>query len=322
MIGKGGLTPPVDLSGIPDGPLPPVVPRWWRASVSGGSTGRPKLIVSSRPGLADPDERTLYLRRGGCTVVPGPLYHGAPFLVGFYSLFRGRHLVMLERFSPEETIAQIERHRAGYTLMVPTMMGRIWKLPAEVKATVDLTSLEVLLHLGSVCPAWLKRAWIDWIGPTRVYELYAGTEGQAMTWIRGDQWLQHPGSVGRPVGGARMQAFGTDGEVQPPGEIGEIFMKPPDGSAPTYAYVGAEVRSVDGWESLGDMGYVDEDGYVYIVDRRTDMIVTGGANVYPAEVEQAIDEHPAGDVRSHRTPRRRPRPSNPRHRRDQRAGDE
>jgi bile acid-coenzyme A ligase len=293
VLGARGLTPPDDLNALPDDRLSPVTPKWWRASVTGGSTGRPKLIISSRPGAVNPEERLLYLRQGGCTLVPGPLYHGAPFLVGFHSLFRGNHLVLLERFSAEGTLQALDRHRAGYTLMVPTMMSRIWKLPEEVKAEADLSGLEVLLHLGAACPPWLKQAWIDWIGPTRVFELYAGTEGQAMTWIRGDEWLQHRGSVGRPIGGARMAAFDSDLQPLPAGQVGEIFMKPPDDAPATYEYVGAERRAVDGWESLGDMGYVDEDGYVYIVDRRVDMIVSGGANVYPAEVEQAIDEHPS-----------------------------
>jgi bile acid-coenzyme A ligase len=113
-----------------------------------------------------------------------------------------------------------------------------------------------------------------------------------MTWIRGDEWLAHRGSVGRPVGGATMAAFDPEMRPLPVGETGEIFMKPPAGAAPTYDYVGAEKRGSDGWESLGDIGYVDEDGYVYILDRRVDMILSGGANVYPAEVEQAIDAHP------------------------------
>jgi bile acid-coenzyme A ligase len=292
VIGKGGVVPAADLDAEPDSRLPAVTPKWWRASVSGGSTGRPKLIISSRPGEVDPDERLLYLRSGGCTVIPGPLYHGAPFLVAFHSLFRANHLVLLERFSALDALRALDRHRAGYALMVPTMMNRIWKLPPEVKAGADLSSIEVLLHLGSACPVWLKQAWIDWIGATRVFELYAGTEGQAMTWIRGDEWLAHPGSVGRPVGGASMAAFDADMRLLPAGEVGEIFMKPPEGAAPTYDYVGAEKRASQGWESLGDVGYVDGEGYVYILDRRLDMIVAGGANVYPAEVEQAIDEHP------------------------------
>jgi bile acid-coenzyme A ligase len=292
VVGRPGSDPPASLAGLDDSRLTPRTPKWWRATVSGGSTGRPKLIISSRPGVADPDERTMYLRRDGCTVIPGPLYHGAPFLVGFWSLFRGCHLVLLDRFSPESALAALDLHRARYTLMVPTMMSRIWKLPEEVKAATDLNSLEVLLHLGAACPPWLKQAWIDWIGPSKVHELYAGTEGQAMTWIRGDEWLDHRGSVGRPVGGAAMAAFDPSHNRLPPGEIGEIFMKPPSGAPATYEYVGADKREVDGWESLGDMGSVDADGYVYIADRRTDMVVSGGANVYPAEVEQAIDEHP------------------------------
>src|SRR5262249_18010476 len=158
------------------------------------------------------------------------------------------------------------------------------KLPPDVKAGVDLSGLEVLLHLGAACPPWLKQAWIDWIGATRVFELYAGTGGQAMTWIRGDEWLTHRRSVGRPGWGATMGALDADMRLLPAGEVGEIFMKPPEGVSSTYDYVGAEKRSFRGWESLGDIGHVDKDGYVYILDRRLDMIVSGGANVYPAEV--------------------------------------
>jgi bile acid-coenzyme A ligase len=128
--------------------------------------------------------------------------------------------------------------------------------------------------------------------PDRVHELYAGTEGQAMTWITGRQWLEHPGSVGRPVGGAEMVAFDNQMRPLPPGQTGEIFMRAPAQPGPTYEYVGAQRREHDGWESLGDLGWVDSDGFVYIADRRTDMIVSGGANVYPAEVEAALEEHP------------------------------
>ncbi|MET0144781.1 MAG: AMP-binding protein [Ilumatobacteraceae bacterium] len=283
----------------PDGDgsrLPTATPPYWRASTSGGSTGRPKLILSSKPGIADPDERTFYLRREGCTVVPGPLYHGAPFLIAANSLFRGKHVVLLPKFGAESTLAAVERHRADYLPLVPTMMSRIWKLPDDVKARVDLSSLQVVLHFGSSCPVWLKQAWIDWLGPERIHELYAGTEGQATTWIKGTEWVAHPGSVGRPANGAEMRAFGVDMAILPAGEIGEIYMKPPPGTPRTYEYVGAEAKSQGEWESLGDMGWIDDDGYVYIADRRTDMIVTGGANVYPAEVEAALEQHP--DVRT------------------------
>lgn len=288
------VTEPAQLAATDrsDDPLPVKTSRWWRASTSGGSTGRPKLVLSSSPGVLDPNSRTLKLRPGGCVVVPGPLYHGAPFLATSYGLLRGKHAVVLEHFDPTATLAAVERHRADYLLVVPTMMSRISKLPATVTSSFDLSSLEVVLSLGASCPEWLKQDWIDWLGPERIYELYAGTEGQATTWIRGDEWLAHRGSVGRPVGGARMAAFDAEMHELPPGEIGEIYMLPPPAQPRTYEYVGAEARRHGAWESLGDIGWVDEDGYVYIVDRRTDMIVTGGANVYPAEVENELDAHP------------------------------
>lgn len=277
-------------------PLPGAIASRWRASTSGGSTGRPKLIYTESPAATDPDLRTLRLRRGGCAVIPGPLYHGAPFLFASYGLMRGKHVVLLPRFGAEDTLRSIDQHRADFVLLVPTMMNRISKLPPEVRGRYDLSSLEVVLHLGASCPPQLKREWIDWLGPDRIHELYAGTEGQAMTWITGTQWLEHPGSVGRPVGGAVMRAFDPAFAPLPPGEVGEIFMRAPDGTAPTYTYVGALARAHDGWESLGDLGWVDEDGFVYILDRRADMIVSGGANVYPAEVEAALEAHP--DVRA------------------------
>jgi bile acid-coenzyme A ligase len=137
------------------------------------------------------------------------------------------------------------------------------------------------------------KAWIDWLGPERVFEAYGGTERIGGTLISGAEWLAHPGSVGKPTGGRKLRILAPDGRDLPPGEIGEVFMLPPGGQGSTYRYVGATSRaSGDGWESLGDMGYLDADGFLYLVDRRTDMIVTGGENVYPAEVEAAIDACP------------------------------
>jgi bile acid-coenzyme A ligase len=278
-------------AGAPDAPLPDVTPPNWRASTSGGSTGRPKLIYSTRAGSADPGEHTLHLRHGGCVVVPGPLYHGAPFLFMTYGLMRGKHVALLPKFDAEQTLRACDEHRADYLLLVPTMMNRISKLPADVRERYDLSALECVLHLGASCPPQLKREWIDWLGPQRIHELYAGTEGQATTWIRGDEWLAHPGSVGRPVGGAEMRAFGENGDVLAPGEVGEIYMRPPHGTPRSYRYVGASARTRGDWESLGDIGWVDPDGYVFVLERRTDMIVSGGANVYPAEVEAALESH-------------------------------
>ena len=276
--------------------LPDRTPPNWRASTSGGSTGRPKLIYSTRPGSADPCEVTLHLNHGGAVAVPGPLYHGAPFMFMTFGLMRGKHVGLLPKFDAEKTLGLIEQINADYALLVPTMMNRISKLPRAVRDRYNVSSLQSVLHLGASCPPTLKREWIDWLGATKILELYAGTEGQATTWIRGDQWLEHPGSVGRPVGGAQMRAFGEKGHQLPPGEVGEIYMRPPEGTPHAYRYVGAAARTHDGWESLGDVGWVDADGYVYILDRRTDMILSGGANVYPAEVEAALEAHP--DVRA------------------------
>jgi bile acid-coenzyme A ligase len=146
--------------------------------------------------------------------------------------------------------------------------------------------------MAAPCPAWLKEAWMELVGADRVWELYGGTEGQVVTIINGTDRLQHRGSVGRPSAG-QIRILDIDGIVLPPGEVGEIFLRPPDGAPPSYRYVGAEAREVDGWESLGDMGFMDDDGYLYISDRRTDMILAGGANIYPAEVEAALMLHHA-----------------------------
>jgi bile acid-coenzyme A ligase len=200
--------------------------------------------------------------------------------------------VLGSKFDAEHTLQMIDEYRPECLYVVPTMMARISKLPADVRARYDVSSLNVVWHLGAPCPPWLKEAWIDWLGPQAIWELYAGTEAQASTLINGVEWLEHRGSVGRPLSG-QMKVVRADGTDAEPGEVGEIFMRPNDPAAITYTYVGAEAKRIDdGWESLGDMGAIDADGYVYLADRQTDMILAGGSNVYPAEVEAALDEHP------------------------------
>jgi bile acid-coenzyme A ligase len=208
------------------------------------------------------------------------------------ALLAGCHVVLLERFDAEATLAAIDEYRADVVYVVPTMMKRIWRLPEETRLSYDVSSLRMVWHLAEPCPMWLKQAWIDWLGAERIWELYAGTEGQAVTVITGPEWLEHPGSVGRPVIGEFMIAD-LDGNPLPTGEKGEVWLRNTSGKA-TYHYVGAEPRTLDGgWESLGDMGWFDEDGYLYLADRMQDMILVGGANIYPAEVEAALQEHPA-----------------------------
>jgi bile acid-coenzyme A ligase len=145
--------------------------------------------------------------------------------------------------------------------------------------------------VAAVCPPAVKQAWIDLLGPDAVWELYGGTELQALTFISGDQWLAHRGSVGVVVAG-EMKVLDDDGNPCPPGVVGEIYMRPGPGRAPTYRYVGATAKSRDGWDSLGDLGYFDSDGFLYLNDRRVDMFTVGGRNVYPAEIENALSAHP------------------------------
>jgi bile acid-coenzyme A ligase len=284
-----GFEPAAD----PDGrPLPEAVSPAWKAPTSGGSTGRPKLIVSGSPAMFAPqDAARFHLEPADRQLVPGPLFHTAPFGHSFFGLMRGQHLVVLPRFDAGAALDAIRRHRITFMTVVPTMLLRMLRVIEQFPGRYDLSSLRVLWHLGAPCAPWLKRAWIDLLDADKVWELYGGTEAQAIAIINGTDWLAHPGSVGRPALG-EMVILGDDGEVMPAGKVGEIFMRPPPGAAPTFRYIGAEARERDGWTSLGDLGWMDEDRYLYISDRRTDMIVTGGANVYPAEVEAAIESHP------------------------------
>ena len=156
----------------------------------------------------------------------------------------------------------------------------------------DLSSVRRWWHLAAPCPPTVKEAWIDILGPEVVWELYGGTELQALTFISGTEWLTHRGSVGRVVSG-EMRVLDDDGADCPPGVVGEIYMRPRPGSQPTYRYIGSTAKTRNGWDSLGDLGWFDEEGYLYLADRRVDMFTVGGRNVYPAEIENALSEHPA-----------------------------
>ena len=279
---------------ISDAPLEPVrVSPTWKALASGGSTGRPKLILDGADGAPDPADRAraFRLKDNGVQLVAGPLYHNSPFTYSMWGAFIGCHLVVLERFDPVAALEAIEAHRVDWALFVPTMMLRILRVLEEQPGRYDLSSLETIWHLAAPCPPWVKEAWIDLVGPEKVMELYGSTEGTAGTVISGQEWLSHRGSVGRTVMGS-IRILDPDGQELPAGEVGEIFMRRPEGAPPAYRYIGGEAVERDGWESVGDLGWFDEDGYLYISDRRTDLILSGGANIYPAEVEAALMEHP------------------------------
>jgi bile acid-coenzyme A ligase len=273
-------------------PLESLEGKHWKAMTSGGSTGRPKVIVdnhSTRFPLGPPFAR---LPADGVMLNPAPLYHNFPFAMTHSALLSGCSVVGMTKFDAEAFLQLVERRRVQWVNLVPTMMSRIARLPPEVRAAYDMSSLETVWHTAAPIPAWLKETWIDWLGPERIWEMYGGTEGFCTTQLNGTEWLAHRGSVGRASFG-EVIIRGEDGARLPPGEVGEVFMRGPGGAAPTYHYIGADSRRLDdGFESLGDYGWLDEDGYLYIADRRTDLILCGGANIYPAEVEAALMAHP------------------------------
>jgi bile acid-coenzyme A ligase len=285
-----GFEPDPALS---DEPLPPAIAPVWKAPTSGGSTGRPKLILAGSPAILElliGSANRTRVEPEGVMLCPAPLYHNGPFTYSLISLLLGNHIVVMERFDPAKTLELVERYKVTWMYSVPTMLRRILLLAEEERLSRDLSSLRTVIHMAAPCPPNVKRAWIDWLGAEKILELYAGTEAQAATIISGEEWLEHVGSVGR-VSYGEMKIFDADGNELPPHQIGEVWMRSPEGIT-TYRYVGANPTRRNGWETLGDMGYFDEVGYLYLADRKSDMILVGGSNVYPAEVEAALTEHP------------------------------
>jgi len=281
-------------------PLPAITPHPGKAIGSGGSTGRPKIIVDPKPWARVPGELLGLLSIGFRTrqvqLVTGPLYHNTPFSWSHMGLFEEQHLILMQHFDAALALDQIERHRCNFMFLAPTMMLRMFRLP-DIRAR-DLSSIESILQTAAATPVWLKREWIQLVGAEKITEAYGSSEAAGHTRIRGDQWLLHPGSVGRPDN-CELLILDEQFQPVPTGEVGEIFFRPAVHPAPTYHYIGSpRARATpDGFISVGDLGYVDTEGYLFLVDRRVDMIVTGGANVYPAEVEAALTEHPGvGDV--------------------------
>jgi bile acid-coenzyme A ligase len=284
-----------------DSPLPDKVSDPGRALASGGSTGRPKIIVS--PGRMErvPADVALILtalggRADQIQLVVGPLYHSAPWIGGYSGLFHGHTLVIMDRFDAAHAVDLIERHRVQWFFCASTIMQRIANLPGVRER--DFSSLQGIASTAAPCPPWLKRAWFDLIGPEKIYELYSMTEGIGATAIRGDEWLAHPGSVGRTTF-SDVRILDADGTDLPTGQVGEIFLRLKGPSVPTHEYIGSPPAksTSDGFTTMGDLGWLDEEGYLFLADRRVDLIITGGANVYPAEVEAVLSGHPGiGDV--------------------------
>ena len=279
------------------GPLPDATPPQTHGICSSGSTGTPKVIVIDKPAVWDGVGAPPFpsgwgpIERPQTVLVPAPLYHTNGFLT-LPNLFAGDRLVMLEKFDAARVLDLIEAHRVTAFTATPTMLQRI----ADVDGIEDrdLSSL-VWVNQGAaaIAPSLVHR-WIDLIGPERLFMAYGMTEGLGLTALRGDEWLDHPGSVGRGYRGTEVRILDDDRNELPAGEIGEIFLRWPAGGL--YHYLGGATRLAvadDGFASGGDLGHLDGDGFLHIADRRSDLIITGGANVFPAEVENALGDHPA-----------------------------
>lgn len=278
----------------PVAPLPRVVSNPIKIVASGGSTGTPKLIVS--PGAFEfrppihPTALMLGIEPDDLFYSPGPLYHNAPFLFSVVALASGARILLNERFDASQALDLIEQNQVTALNLVPTMMQRMLREPDWERR--DLSSVRLVWHLAAPCPAWAKHGFIERFGGEAIMELWGATETTGITTISGTEWLDHPGSVGKGLN-TEFRILDEDRNELPAGEIGEVFSRF-GGAAANYRYVGADTLEVDadGFASVGDMGYVDDEGYLFLADRRTDMIISGGSNVFPAEVEQVISSNP------------------------------
>ena len=270
-----------------------------------GTTGRPKGVRSSLTSVGGPPELFTLIAHsfrpmiqlpdeGAVQLICGPMYHSAQWVFASFSLLCGATLVLQHRFDAGELLDLVDRHQVTNLHLVPTQMKRMLDLPAEQRAAFDGSSLRSVLHGAAPCPPAVKRAMIDWVGPI-VSEYYGGTEGGFIATITADEWLERPGSVGRPVATMEVAILDPDGAPVAPGEPGDVWFRNLLGS--DFEYHNAPDKTAashrDGFATLGDIGHLDADGYLYLSDRRIDMIVSGGVNIYPAEIEGVLAAHPA-----------------------------
>jgi long-chain acyl-CoA synthetase len=260
-----------------------------------GTTGRakgvrrlpqtPEQLAQLQQGM----RQVLGIEPGMRALHPAPLYHSAPSSYAVQAALHGELLVLEERFDAERALSLIERHRLTHAYLVPTMYVRLLRLPEAVKHRYDLSSMRFVASTGSPCPAEVKRAMIDWWGPV-FNESYAASELGYVTSISSEEALRKPGAAGRPVGEARIRILDESGRELPRGQVGLIYARQP--AYPDFTYNNnAEARRTierDGLLSLGDMGFVDDDGYLYVCDRAADMVISGGVNIYPAEIEAVL----------------------------------
>jgi long-chain acyl-CoA synthetase len=269
---------------------------------SSGTTGRPKGVRKQLPGTALGDGASAPVQiaqglrdrgvgPGSVYLSPAPLYHGAPLVSSMSTHRVGGSVVVMERFDPRQCLELIERYRVKQAQFVPTMFVRMRRLPKDDREGYDLSSLEYVVHAAAPCPVAVKREMLEWWGPI-IHEYYSGTEDIGTAYISPEEWMAHPGSVRRPMNECHI--VGEDGEELPAGEAGLVYFA---GGRP-FEYHNdpgktASVTNGRGWRTLGDIGYLDGDGYLFLTDRQAHMIISGGVNIYPQEAENVLGGHPA-----------------------------
>lgn len=304
-----GFDPYEDVLAAASDVKPAYEPRGDDMLYSSGTTGRPKGILPTLKDqeVGDPDvplvqlftqvygfdSDTVYLS-------PAPLYHAAPLRYVMTTHARGGTAVVMPRFDAEEALALIQRHRVTHSQWVPTMFIRMLKLPQEVRDSYDVSSMQYAIHAAAPCPVEVKQRMIEWWGPV-IYEYYASTENAGLTLLNSEEALRKPGSVGRDGYKGTIHICGPDGEELPAGETGLVYFEVAEGQTP-FEYFGDEAKTResrhpdhDQWVTTGDVGWQDEERYLFLADRSSFLIITGGVNIYPQEIENALALHP--DVR-------------------------
>lgn len=267
---------------------------------SSGTTGRPKGVQKPMPpasqrGKTDPEAlstaRNMHMNDSTVYLSPAPLYHAAPLRYTMRVLELGGQAIIMGRFDPEQALVLIERHRVTHSQWVPTMLNRLLRLPEEVRQHYDLSSHQVAIHAAAPCPPDVKQAMLEWWGDI-LLEYYAGSEGCGTTLISSQEWRERPRSVGRAISG-QVRIVGDDGQELPAGQLGQVYFS--DGAPFRYLNDEEKTRQAineQGWATYGDIGHVDEQGYLFLSDRRADLILSGGVNLYPQEIENALACHP------------------------------
>jgi len=268
-----------------------------------GTTGRPKgvqrppVTPEQAKAIAQVNDAIFDFHPGVRTVIPAPLYHTAPNGYGLSAVLVGATVVLMPRFDPLELLRTIQAELIDHIQVVPTMLVRLLRLPEDLRGSFDLSSLKHLVHAAAPCPIEVKKATIEWLGPI-VHEYYGCTESGAITACNSHEWLEHPGTVGKPLPGAKVVITDEEGNELPPGVPGDVYLHHPafgsfryagaSGTSEIAAEAGGQHGPTKGMITCGDIGYLDEDGYLYLCDRRKDMVISGGVNLYPAEIEAAL----------------------------------